>query len=300
MGTKVQDTSEAQHVHVGRFSLSISDAMRSQLMRSLEVLQCVPLIPEHVDHIERRPGIYQLFLDGKSVYVGKADENLGARISQHHRKISGRRDTDGNSSRRLVERMEFRCMYIDEDLDALGPEKILISQLRPEKRAAWNSNGFGNKDVGKERDTSAVKWLHFDRTYQIDLDLIITPVERATKRHTYPVDSLYEAMTVLKTAFPFTFRFGRSHADKGELLGVDVSAIDITGSSRTVRSWLDLIADHLPAGWKIVALPGYVLAYKTSDIKKYRSRIFVWHAEGGHHTFEENEPEWGKGNVPEE
>lgn len=300
MGIRTKKTPEVEHAYVGEFSLSITEAMRTQLMEALEKLEQVPLIPENMEKIERRPGIYQLFLDGCSVYIGKADDNLNARVGHHYRKISGRTDTAGTGNGRLIDRMIFKCMYINEDIDSLGPEKMLIQQFRQTNEASWNNNGFGNKDVGKERDTSAVKGLHFDRTYQIDLDLIITPDNRRTTKKTFPVDTLLEAMSVIKTALPFVFRYGTTPADKKELAAVDVSREQLAGSSRTVREWLDWIADRLPYGWKIVALPGYVLAYKTSDLEKYRSRMFIWHANGGGHTYEVNEPEWASGAVPEE
>lgn len=288
--------------YVGEFSLSITEAMRTQLMAALIDLVKVPLTPENSASIERRPGIYQLFLDGTSVYIGKADDNLNARVGQHYRKISGRTDTDGDPTNgRLVDRMIFRCMYINEDIDSLGPEKMLIQEFRQNQEAVWNNNGFGNKDPGKERDTSAVKWLHFDRQFQIDLDLPIIPDNRRTARRVHPVDDLWEAMGVIKAALPFVFRYGTTPADKRELTAVDTLNEDVAGVTRSVREWLDWLADRLPDGWKIIALPGYVLAYKNPDLGKYRSRMFIWHARGGTHDYEVNpEPEWATGTVPEE
>lgn len=288
--------------YVGEFSLSITEAMRTQLMAALTQLVEVPLTPENISTIERRPGIYQLFLDGRSVYIGKADDNLYARVGQHYAKVAGRWDVDGGPQRvRLIDRMDFRCMYINEDIDSLGPEKMLIQQFRQTEEAPWNNNGFGNKDPGKERDTSAVKWLHFDRQYQIDMNLLIQPENRRTLRNVYLVDNLFEAMGVLKSALPFVFRFGTTVADRHELASIPVNDRDVAGVTRTVQEWLEFLADHLPNGWKIVALPGYVIAYKNPELDRYRSRMFIWHARGGGHDFEVNpEPEWASGAVPEE
>src|SRR5699024_8774888 len=124
--------------------------MRRQLVEHLARLEAVELSAQTVSTLRDQPGVYELFLDGELVYVGKAGQNLQERLSVHLRKLGGR--TFG-----LRERCTFKAIYILEDLNAFGPEYLLIEDAKQEGRAPWNFNGFGNKDPGRQRDTTVVK-----------------------------------------------------------------------------------------------------------------------------------------------
>jgi hypothetical protein len=123
----------------GEFKLSISRALTDQLREHLAELTPEPLTPENLAALEKRQGIYQLYIGGELVYVGSAATTLPARLAQHMRKIAGRQNISINA-------VGFTCLYVDEDLTVLAPEDRLIKVFKDEGGSPWNFNGFGNKD----------------------------------------------------------------------------------------------------------------------------------------------------------
>ncbi len=221
-----------------------------------------------------------IFLAGKRVYVGKADSSLTTRLAQHAKKLSGRVGPfSGN--------VAFICLYVEEDLEASAPEKLLMKWYRKqqrereaaEKREAkakgkplddgkpkepalpWNKNGFGNKDPGKERDTTEIKANHFDALYPINLDLPISLTPRKTDVSTF--------LNELKVKLPYNLRFQNPHADLGTL-------VTVLKGSKTVREWIQFVVEALPAGWLATALPGYVILYREDNPGRYRSATSYW------------------------
>lgn len=254
--------------YTGQFSLSITDALGEQLMAALNKLPAAPLTLERISQVAREGGIYQLLLDGKSVYIGKSKDALNGRIGQHRRKLSGR--TEG-----LLERMQFRALYVNEDLDALAPEKMLIRSLRRDGEAPWNQNGFGNNDPGRRRDTSLVKLGHFDNDYSINLGFTIKPVS------VKPVKTLLDAMSAIKLALPYNLRFpSPKDASQRVLREIDVASEPVHEMTMSAERWLTWIAEHLPQDWMITAFPGYVIVYRERDPEVYGSRKQVWLPDG--------------------
>ncbi|WCN82519.1 Eco29kI family restriction endonuclease [Micromonospora sp. LH3U1] len=208
--------------------------------------------------------MYSLFFKGQRVYVGKAAKSLQDRLAQHLRKLSGRTGLDSNAVR-------FVCVYVDEDLDAAAPEKLLIKQYRKHDSIPWNTNGFGNKDPGRNRDTSLVKAAHFDATYPIDLD--------HQCRLQSGTQTLAAALEATKGQLPYLLRFDSSTSAKKVYR--DAS---ITGSSRSLaaRSLAHQIVDVLPAGWQLTALPGYLILYQ--EDRRYESALGWWRRESDSHV----------------
>lgn len=239
---------------VGNFQLSVTRALRDQLLTALEALDIAPLDEVNLSNVEERAGVYQLFVDGELVYVGKAARNLRSRLSQHRKKLSGR--THG-----VLARTEFKCVYVSEDLDAIAPEAMLISHYRNTGGAPWNFNGFGNNDPGRQRDTSLVASNHFDSLYPIDLDVAVPFATTSPER-------LGPAMQRLKSVLPFVFRFAPVPA----ALTIEPPS----GAEATVRDWIGQIASTLPADWSVVALPGYVIAYPDRPAETFESRVGTW------------------------
>ena len=244
---------------VTTFALSITDALRSQLNSALDQLERVPLTEANLAHLERRGGVYQLFLDDELVYVGKSKSDLPGRLAKHMAKLRGR---EGD----LVGRVTFRCVYVVEDLDSVAPEKMLIAQYREEQRALWNTNGFGNRDPGKKRDTSRVKAQHFDWQFPADLDV---EVRIARPEH---LRTLASVMKGVKDDLPYTFRYAKSGGAAVEI-GL---AVDAVPDSQSAREWMFWIAERLPATWAIVALPGYLIAYPDLEVNSLASRRGSW------------------------
>lgn len=270
--------------YVADFRLSVTAALRDQLEAALDSLDATALTDEAISTLERRGGIYQLFDGGLLVYVGKSARDLPGRLTQHRIKIDGRFGG-------LIDRVTFKCAYVDEDLDAVAPETLLISRLRRHGLAAWNTNGFGNKDPGQNRDRSLVKEAHFDRLHPIDLDKPI-----AVSPEIKPL-ALGCLMAALKTALPYNLRFGTDARSRQELGAIDVTA-EVTGLMvMSAREWMGWLAERLPDDWVIVTLPGYVISYRGLDPDTIQSRTGAWRRVEGGVVFEEHEAVFAAGAV---
>lgn len=258
-------------------------ALRTQLMETLDSLAWAPLTTQSLTTLAKRGGVYQLALleEGalSPVYVGKALGDLPGRLGQHRRKLSGRLPG-------LIERALFRCAYVDEDLDSVAPEKMLMAELGSKHLAAWNTMGFGNKDPGKNRDKSLVKKAHFDRRYPINLDFEVT-LKAAN------VDTRGQLMTSLKTSLPYTFRFGKLPAAVRE---VSLHIGDGT-ATKPAKVWLGQVTEFLPPDWRVIALPGYVIAYPGVSADDFPSRLGSWSATGVQAQYVPHDPVYEDGKV---
>lgn len=237
------------------FKLSITKALADQLAAALDPLDPAPLTEHSLSRVQQRPGVYLLFVDRQKVYVGKAKTDLQERLHQHRRKLSGR-------ARIHPDTITFVCVYVDEDLDAAAPETLLIKKYQATESLPWNNNGFGNKDPGRQRDTSLVKASHFDANYPINLDV---KVELAPGH--WRLDKLLEAT---KKTLPFNLRYDRSAKAKDAYMNTTIRV----PAAMTVRELMPAIATSLPAGWQVTVLPGYLVVYK--EDQDYASAIGWW------------------------
>ncbi|GCD99326.1 Eco29kI family restriction endonuclease [Embleya hyalina] len=251
--------SDKANTHHAEFKLSITKALGDQLAAALAGLKPVVLTLANIRGLRPEPGVYQLYLDESLVYVGKADRSLPQRVEKHFHKIAGRKNID-------IAAMTFTCLYVDEDFGAVAPERLLINRHRELGEVPWNYNGFGNNDPGKRRDMTEVDDTHFDRFYPIDLDFEFTTLS-------YDTDTLDGTLTVadllkaVKDQLPYLFRY---QADSV----FETIIVDPPGGPVTAHGLLALIASHLPAGWQITALPGYVIMYPKVEDYPSGSRYY--------------------------
>ena len=228
----------------GEFRLSISQALTDQLREHLARLDAEPLTPENLERLEKRPGVYQLYKGRDLVYVGSAAGTLPKRLSQHLRKIRGRRNI-------AKEEMFFTCLYVDEDLTVLAPEDRLIKVFQSEGSAPWNTNGFGNNDPGRKRDESHVGSTHFDSLYPIDLEWPCVSIEAGERAAT-------KLLAALKAELPFGLRYETTPQAKRDYASADV-LVPVDGMA--AEPLLELVAAALP-DYQVTALPGYVIVYR--------------------------------------
>lgn len=251
------------------FKLSITRALADQLLDKLASLDPVPLTSDNLAALQPRPGVYELFLEGEDgskerVYVGKASKELPSRLDKHRRKLSGR-------ARISLTDVRFQCLYVDEDLEAAAPEKMLINRYRAEGVVPWNTNGFGNNDPGRRRDHSLVKAKHFDALYPANLDLVLDGA--ALQPGEYTVKQYLKAV---KTALPFNLRYEEKTAHAKDYAR---HKVEVPADSLTARKLISLAIDALPEGWQATALPGYVILYHESD--DYESARCLWRKQDG-------------------
>jgi hypothetical protein len=241
------------------FKLSITRALADQLAEALAGLTAAPLCDAELMHLRPRPGVYELYLRDQRVYVGKASRDLPSRLANHLRKLSGRRGID-------LADMSFLCLYVDEDLEAAAPETLLIKKYREQGGSPWNTNGFGNKDPGRNRDRSLVRATHFDAIYPIDLDKPIEGVSAGSY-------GIVQYLELLKAALPYLLRFGDEVRRVGNL------RVEVPEEPLPARELLKLAVATLPEGWQATALPGYVILYR--ERSRYESAMVLWRREAG-------------------
>lgn len=244
------------------FKLSITRALGDQLADKLSQLTPAPLTTEATDDLRARPGVYELYLHGRRIYVGKASGTLPQRLNNHLRKLSGR-------SNIRVEDVSFLCLYVDEDLEAAAPETLLIKKYKDDGGVAWNFNGFGNKDPGRNRDGSVVKAKHFDALYPIDLSHAVNSASPGEQ-------SVEEALAAVKKDLPFNLRYA---SDKPSKVDLAKAALEMPAGPMRVRDFLPGLIDALPTGWQATALPGYVILYR--ETKDYGSARLIWRKDDG-------------------
>ena len=271
------------------FKLSITRALADQLLEKLGSLDPVSLTSDNLAALQSRPGVYELFLDGgdgdkERVYVGKASKELPSRLDEHRRKLSGR-------ARISLTDVRFQCLYVDEDLEAAAPEKMLINRYRAEGALPWNANGFGNNDPGRKRDHSLVEAKHFDALYPANLDLVVDG--DALQPGDYTVKQYLKAV---KTALPFNLRYEA----KGPRAKDHVQhKVEVPKRSLTARELISLAVEALPEGWQVTALPGYVILYYETD--DYESARCLWRKQDGRvHELAGRDLRDGDGEVAEE
>lgn len=229
------------------FTLKITLALTTQLRAMLDTLQPEPLKLDNIDALKKRKGIYQLYHAGTLVYVGSAKTALPTRLKQHRRKISGRLNID-------VADMSYTCLYVDEDMTVLSPEKALMDAFKADGFCEWNFNGFGNKDPGVERDTTVLDTDHWDVSYPADLALPVPAIAAGDYDCT-------DFMKMLKAALPFNFRYQKKGPGIADYVGV---TIHVPTAGLDAESLFKLLLGELPIGWRATVLPGYVILYKNS------------------------------------
>lgn len=261
--------------YVSQFRLSITKALADQLIATLENTDTAPLSPEMLERVQSRGGVYELFDASDTnlyrLYVGKAEKSLKARLAQHYRKLSGRQNIE-------LATIRFKCVYVDEDLDATAPERMLIAKYRKTSTIPWNTNGFGNNDPGRNRDTSVVKELHFDALHPIDPDFV--PLQNLSS---IPSSlSVLDLLKKLKSASPFLIRFQDPSDNETARIDFDAASVVVTSETASrfdVDDWMREIISALPEGWQASILPGYIILY--NEERSYPSARWYWRKSDG-------------------
>jgi len=230
------------------FEFDLPGALLSRLIEVLDTLDYSTLSASNVADIPEEQGVYQLFLDGNLVYIGKtdADAGLNKRLSRHARKIMHRVDLD-------PARVAFKAVRIFV-FTAVDLEADLIRHYGGVKLIGWNGSGFGSNDPGRERDTTRVDPKNFDAQFPIDIDRSLAfAVEQG--------ETAAAALSRLKDALPYTFRYeGRGIGSRKPHSDFSAALQQIKGPV-TAREAIRHVIAALPAGWQATALPGYIIMY---------------------------------------
>lgn len=174
------------------FEIDIVSALSDQLIESFDGLTPAALTESNLEAIKPEQGVYLLHKDQAVVYAGKAD-NLARRLSEHLRKLNGRRNISPAE-------IGFECLYVHRNWTALAPETAVIAHYRTVGQASWNFSGFGSHDPGRNREETNKEPQGFDSMYPIRDDW---PCDFVSAREWNARELLLE----LKRELPFLLRF---------------------------------------------------------------------------------------------
>ncbi len=229
------------------FEFDLPDALLTHLIRVLDGLETAPLTSIRLADIPDAQGVYQLFLDGDLVYIGKTDAEAGLRkrLERHAAKIQHRQNLDPA----LVSFKAVRIFVFT----AIDLETQLIKHYA-RGGTRWNNRGFGANDPGRRRDRTRVKETNFDAIYPIDLD-------RELGVDFSDAQDAAQVVAKLKQLLPYTFRYelegGRRPA--AELSG---TAVTIPTDATTARRVIVALVKQLPPGWQATTFLHQVILYR--------------------------------------
>jgi len=238
-----------------RFEIDIVDALSNQLVTAFNSLDRGDFTEGNFRKIPRDQGVYQLYKQETLVYIGKSGD-LPRRLSDHYRKISGRRNIS-------VEEIGFKCLSVHPNWTALAPEESLIRYFKNRNSGdcEWNGNSFGPHDPGRNRETTNKPPQGFDAQYPIKEDWICSTI----------TPGLWNGSVLLrqfKNTLPYLFRYQtigslkKGHPDYNDtsitIPSVDMKTIDI----------LTEISRQLPS-WQATAFPSHMILYKEAKSYDY-------------------------------
>lgn len=230
------------------FEFDLPGALLTHLVRILDEMEPAPLNVGSLDVVPEAQGVYQLFLDGGLVYIGKTDAEAGLlkRLTRHSNKIQHRQHL-------APERVSFKALRIFV-FTAMDLEAQLIKHYGGDNGTAWNGSGFGANDPGRKRDHSTPG--RFDLEFPIDIDRPLN------------VDFTGELTAAqvairLKEALPYTFRFqSRSAGGRRPHEELEATTVSIPASANTARAVVEQLVGQLPPGWQATALSALLILYK--------------------------------------
>ena len=243
------------------FEFDLPGALLVHLVRVLDGMEAGPLTAAGLQSVPEAQGVYQLFLDGRLVYIGKTDAESGLlkRLVRHSFKIQHRRELD-------PARVTFKAVRIYV-FTAMDLETQLIRHYTGEDGTAWNGSGFGSNDPGRKRDTGDPG--RFDTDFPIDIDRSLDVPVTGTR-------TAAEVLAQLKAELPYTLRFQaaapRSRQPHPELVATIVT---MTDAANTPRAALAELTRQLPPGWQATALSALLILYKEHRDDDYPAATII-------------------------
>lgn len=229
------------------FEFDLPGALLDHLVKIMDGMEAGPLTTAGLTGVPEAQGVYQLFLDGQLVYIGKTDAEAGLahRLARHARKTLQRRGLDPS-------RVTFKAVRIFV-FTAMDLETQLIRHYTGPNGTMWNGSGFGANDPGRNRDGSQPG--RFDIQFPIDIDapLALDVIGTHPAAH---------VLRELKAALPYTLRFQNRVGSRVPHDELAETMVTITPGTNTARGILEALTPQLPNGWQATALSALLILYK--------------------------------------
>ena len=205
-------------------------------------------------------GVYQLYHLESLVYVGKTDKQR-KRLQEHHEKICGRRNIHSRD-------MCFTCLSVRSGIQAVSEASLIDHYKSDPGGCAWNGNGFGPHDPGRERETTNKPPDGFDAQYPIREDWPCEGIVRGK----WNCNDLLHAM---KAQLPFLLRYQVAHKNKLKQGHPDYNnvTIQVPKTGMPAQELLRIIAQNLP-DWQATRFPSHLILYR--EHRQYKHGTIIW------------------------
>ena len=219
------------------YSFDFLDTISKQLQEKLDQLGVTILRDDQLVGLElfqhenfRKQGVYVIHYENIPKYIGKAN-NVAERLKQHFKKLTGRQNIDPS-------KIGYKCLLLDNSMSTAANEDLLIEKYREIHSGLWTGQGFGPKDPGRERDTTAPG--SFDQSHPIRLDF--------QQEGIHDEETVKSLCKKLKTSLPYVFRY-KVNSRCNE-------SMNLAGVERYPKPLVQALINHLGEGWR-----GAILSY---------------------------------------
>lgn len=246
-----------------KFDIDLITALQEQLRAAFKKLAPGALNEENLAQVPGEQGVYHLYRKDVLVYVGKADDSLRKRLSEHRFKIMGRRNIE-------IGEMAFTCLTVSKNWTAVAPETSLINYYKkqPGNYCEWNGNGFGPHDPGRNRETTNKPPEGFDSQFPIRDEW---PCSGVTAREW----NIRELLMLMKAELPFDLRYQVANKKKYREGHPDYNALTVMvpTAGMPANELLRLITQRIP-GWQSTRFPSHLILYK--EDRDYTHGTIIW------------------------
>lgn len=165
--------------------------------------------------------------------------------------------------------IQFKCLFVHRNWTALAPEESLIQHYRLSAvgECAWNGNGFGPHDPGREREATNKRPDGFDAQYPIRQDWPCAWIGAGR----YPAADLLKS---LKGGLPYLLRYQtQAKNSRKPHRDFENAEIVVPADNLPARELLIRVAQSLP-GWQATAFLSHMILYKESHAYKHGETIW--------------------------
>lgn len=253
----------AQRHPYAQFDFDLARAVLEQLVAAFQSLSLGRLDPLICQKMGTGQGVYQLFLDAKLMYIGKADKNLRGRLERHYKMLAARQNID-------TEKLGFKALFIHKNWTTWTTEAALIRFFGEE--SPWNASGLGSNDPGHNREDTAEEDT-FNSLYPIDPNYVCEWI--STGKYL-----AWELLEAFKKELPYLLRFHKvtkkfkSKADQQAVQELKATKVDVPANNMSAKGLLIEIAKQLPEGWQATQFPGRLILYKEQATYRHGQRIW--------------------------
>lgn len=245
------------------FDFDLAKAVLEQLVDAFHSLPIGLLDPKICRQMDAGQGVYQLFLDAKLMYIGKADKNLRGRLDRHYRMLAARQNID-------TDKLGFKALFIHKNWTTWTTEAALIRFFGEE--SPWNASGLGSNDPGHNREDTAEEQT-FNSLYPIDPNYVCDWISPGTYL-------AWELLEAFKKDLPYLLRFHKvtkkfkSKADHQAVQELKDTQVNVPSKNMSAKGLLVEIAKQLPDGWQATQFPGRLILYKEQTNYRHGQRIW--------------------------